>query len=896
MRTPLLSNKNSNGNPGPTAIVPYRGNGNEDSSENYDGYCKDILQFSCAIYFVEEGEGAMEIDIMRLGSFQGNCSCEWYTEDSSAVAGEHYVAASGVIEFATGEMLKTIKVDLIDDDYWNTSTEFLVNLRNPSNCDLGVYLKLCRVKVIDNDYFPSNKFEKQIKEDALEEVKGTSLIWAFIKFNLGIKGNIRRTLFHLVMSQFSNMYFLLTIYIQVYLVDVVLNTHGDEDRLLIPNDRLHTAMICGILYILPLPLEHVGKGIVVRMNLCGESIAFLQRCLMRKYLNYNSDSYSKVKPSALSMGMIQEITEVVDSGYMRALECVQILGRLVIVSYFVLAENSRGAVPIGVMGTLMLFYACLRTKTRIELGEKVAARCEEILDNVMETCSNYRLISDYHQRPLADRILTKAVYAFRDAKVPLNKVKMQTELFPTWLATILVFLFIAFESQAVLAGELSLGTFLATIKIYQEIGEQFTEGFSCVMELLGSKGALVKITTYLNLETDLKSKKNINRARRKLTERARTKIIGTPPSSQSPDSPRRQASQLPDSPRRLKTDGTRSPITPPKLPLFATDKVNISLTDVAFRYATQEKPVFTNASVEISQGLMVAIIGPRLHGKATLVHLLANIEYPDQGLVFVPSHLRVLHVTLEPMVIESLGLWQNLTFGLDRHHRDVTVIKRLLVKLGAKHLAELLDQELAIRRHAIMTTGRSATLQLAGNDGEEEDCFNESFASDWLSKLTTTDLSILNLARAFAANPEVLVMERPTMYFEESLKKNVYQVMTEYVKHRGAALDPSTADRRRPRTLIYSATSREEAQMAQTILVVKNGSVMQTDDKNSISTYFSTPVAPQRKVVEDPGRAWQQQRSPEDPGRAMQRSRGVVDSGRRVLGNSTPQAPLPPFK
>jgi hypothetical protein len=38
------------------------------------------------------------------------------------------------------------------------------------------------------------------------------------------------------------------------------------------------------------------------------------------------------------------------------------------------------------------------------------------------------------------------------------------------------------------------------------------------------------------------------------------------------------------------------------------------------------------------------------------------VVFPQQGFILIPSHLRVLHVTQEAIVLET-SAWRNLTFG-----------------------------------------------------------------------------------------------------------------------------------------------------------------------------------------------------------------------------------------
>jgi hypothetical protein len=122
----------------------------------------DILQFDSAVYYVEEEEKQLTLDVVRLGEFKERIQVSFYTEDGSGKAGVRYGSASGTLIFEPGELSKSITVPIIDSDDWNTTLEFKVRLHEPVGCELGRYLFISRVKVIDNDFFPTNRFEEEM--------------------------------------------------------------------------------------------------------------------------------------------------------------------------------------------------------------------------------------------------------------------------------------------------------------------------------------------------------------------------------------------------------------------------------------------------------------------------------------------------------------------------------------------------------------------------------------------------------------------------------------------------------------------------------------------------------------------------------------------------------------
>merc|ERR1719203_1133768 len=81
------------------------------------------------------------------------------------------------------------------------------------------------------------------------------------------------------------------------------------------------------------------------------------------------------------------------------------------------------------------------------------------------------------------------------------------------------------------------------------------------------------------------------------------------------------------------------------------------------------------SEVSMQQGKLIYILGPHGEGKSVLLRLLSGVTLPKVGdedeepLVFVPSHLRQLHVSSEPLFFEGT-LMKNLTLGVREGDRD----------------------------------------------------------------------------------------------------------------------------------------------------------------------------------------------------------------------------------
>lgn len=91
-----------------------------------EGDMGTIVQFSCFMYFCTEEEEIMSLDVMRIGDVSGRSEVCYTTKDATAKAGYRYKAAHGKITFEPGETEKEITVELLPDDTWQTTLEFIV--------------------------------------------------------------------------------------------------------------------------------------------------------------------------------------------------------------------------------------------------------------------------------------------------------------------------------------------------------------------------------------------------------------------------------------------------------------------------------------------------------------------------------------------------------------------------------------------------------------------------------------------------------------------------------------------------------------------------------------------------------------------------------------------------
>ena len=173
--------------------------------------------------------------------------------------------------------------------------------------------------------------------------------------------------------------------------------------------------------------------------------------------------------------------------------------------------------------------------------------------------------------------------------------------------------------------------------------------------------------------------------------------------------------------------------------LFPADLVLIQLRGVSFTYKQEGgedmTPVLANISVDFQQGIVLCVVGPLGHGKTTLLQLLGYVQFPDAGEVFVPPHLRILHVSAEVYFIEE-EIKDNLFFGRGLEKvSDAEWQRALSICEKLRFPDRLMDYVQSKENTAKWMVNNAAVF-------------------------SRSDRALMHIARAFIYNPEVLLQER----------------------------------------------------------------------------------------------------------------------------------------
>ena len=222
----------------------------------------------------------------------------------------------------------------------------------------------------------------------------------------------------------------------------------------------------------------------------------------------------------------------------------------------------------------------------------------------------------------------------------------------------------------------------------------------------------------------------------------------------------------------------------------------IIFRDLTFSYV-RRKPVLRHLNLTIAPGTTTALVGAIGAGKTTLVSLLLKLYTPDSGAVCfgdreiggIPTAALRQHCAMamqEPRLVEGT-LAQNILYG--REDADPEALNRAL------HAAKL--EELVARLPWGLQTELTQTTDLV-TEGEKQ---------------------LICLARAFAADPEVLILDEATSSVDPYTEKQITEIIR---------------DLARGRTTLIIAHRLTTVRDADRIVLLENGTVREDGTHDSL--------------------------------------------------------------
>ncbi|TQV89489.1 Calx-beta domain-containing protein [Aliikangiella coralliicola] len=113
-----------------------------------------VIGFELDTALVNENDGAVNIIIERTSGSYGEVAVSVATQDDSAVATSDFTALSQTVTFADGETEKSVTIQLIDDDIYETDESFIIALSNVTG-DAALGTSNSTVTILDNEPVPA---------------------------------------------------------------------------------------------------------------------------------------------------------------------------------------------------------------------------------------------------------------------------------------------------------------------------------------------------------------------------------------------------------------------------------------------------------------------------------------------------------------------------------------------------------------------------------------------------------------------------------------------------------------------------------------------------------------------------------------------------------------------
>jgi hypothetical protein len=109
------------------------------------------LQFSATSYVVNESAGAISIGVTRFGNTANAATINYTTSNGSATQPNDYASASGSLQFAPGETVKTLVVPIVDDGVVERTESFNLVLSAPGAGAMEGSPFTTTVTILDDD-------------------------------------------------------------------------------------------------------------------------------------------------------------------------------------------------------------------------------------------------------------------------------------------------------------------------------------------------------------------------------------------------------------------------------------------------------------------------------------------------------------------------------------------------------------------------------------------------------------------------------------------------------------------------------------------------------------------------------------------------------------------------
>lgn len=185
----------------------------------------------------------------------------------------------------------------------------------------------------------------------------------------------------------------------------------------------------------------------------------------------------------------------------------------------------------------------------------------------------------------------------------------------------------------------------------------------------------------------------------------------------------------------------------------------IVLDHISFTYPNTEKPILTDAHMEVKKGQSVGIMGPSGAGKSTVVDILLGLLHAQQGTITCDgknifedyaSWLSQIGYIPQSIYLIDESIRDNIAFGIDADNIDDKRIWEVLEEAQLKSFVEELPEGLD-------TTIGDRGVRISGGQRQR-----------------------LGIARALYHNPEILVFDEATSALDGDTEKAVMDAVNSF--------------------------------------------------------------------------------------------------------------------
>lgn len=204
--------------------------------------------------------------------------------------------------------------------------------------------------------------------------------------------------------------------------------------------------------------------------------------------------------------------------------------------------------------------------------------------------------------------------------------------------------------------------------------------------------------------------------------------------------------------------------------------------------------ILDHINLEIKTGSLIALLGPSGSGKSTLLKLIAGLEYPDSGRIWLTGkdtnflsiqERQIGFVFQSYALFKHLTVFQNIAYGLEIQQANKTQ-----TMYRVQELLQLIQLENFVDRYP---------AQLSGGQKQR-----------------------IALARALAIEPKVLLLDEPFGALDFQVRKDLRNWLKKL--HEEVSMT----------TLFVTHDQQEAMELAHEIVILKNGRVEQVGSPNDL--------------------------------------------------------------